>query len=152
MLAHLLRDHFISLHFTRYPSLLPAVRHPAEPRLDSSETVRSNTILTLDQTAGTPGMGILRCLVLLSLSCLAACQTKSSSVVPQPFQSLPPPPTYTEGGFKNPNTATGGYIYSQGTSMNISWWTIHPTVNLFLIYGQDYGNPTWLASEYTHKV
>ena len=45
-----------------------------------------------------------------------------------------------------PDTAHGQYTYMKGTKMNVTWWTTYPQVNLFLIFGQNYDTPYWIAS------
>jgi hypothetical protein len=50
---------------------------------------------------------------------------------------LPPPPDYPDGGFISPNT-TDVYIFSEGSTMNVSWETKYPSINLYLITGTEY--------------
>jgi hypothetical protein len=57
----------------------------------------------------------------------------------QKMERLSPPPKYPDGGFISPNT-TDVYIFSEGSTMNVSWETKYPSINLYLITGTEYNS------------
>jgi hypothetical protein len=69
----------------------------------------------------------------LSLFGLLLCTVASA----QKMEYLSPPPKYPDGGFISPNT-TDVYIFSEGSTMNVSWETKYPSINLYLITGTEY--------------
>ena len=107
-------------------------------------------------------MALLRCLIILGLGSLAACQSSSSyaassssvpvssvassSYAPGVTHTLPPPPDYDDGEFINPDTSKT-QAFTVGSTMNVSWTTKYPSINLYLIYGQDYASPTTCTSK-----
>jgi hypothetical protein len=64
----------------------------------------------------------------------------------QKMEYLSPPPKYPDGGFISPNT-TDVYIFSEGSTMNVSWETKYPSINLYLITGTEYNTARTQLSE-----
>jgi hypothetical protein len=60
---------------------------------------------------------------------------------------LPPPPLYSDGRFISPDTS-GTQIFSEGSTMNVSWTTKYSSVHLYLLSGTDYDNPRTCLCEY----
>ncbi|KEQ95499.1 hypothetical protein AUEXF2481DRAFT_5100 [Aureobasidium subglaciale EXF-2481] len=56
---------------------------------------------------------------------------------------LPAAPSYQDGVFSSPDTAIT-QIVDKGVEMNVTWATSYESVNLYLIFGQDYTNPRGL--------
>lgn len=76
-----------------------------------------------------------------SMECMLLLLFLSSAIAAeQNLKVLPPPPIYSVGGFTSPNTSTT-QVFRPGSQMNVSWYTEYPTVNLYLIYGQNYATP-----------
>ncbi|KAI4728745.1 hypothetical protein E4T49_03527 [Aureobasidium sp. EXF-10728] len=63
----------------------------------------------------------------------------TTTVQAQTTTRLPPAPAYRDGVFTSPNTFNT-QILDKGSEMNITWTTSYKTVNLFVIFGQDYVN------------
>jgi hypothetical protein len=61
---------------------------------------------------------------------------------------LPPAAAYADGSFTSPNNAAT-QILDDGINLNITWSTSFPSVNLYLITGDDYGNSQALTSKNT---
>ena len=64
---------------------------------------------------------------------------------PTPYQSLPPAPNYSAGVFLSPNTATT-QIYTEGSSINVTWETSYKAVNLYFGFNPGYGDPITITS------
>ncbi|KAM0717482.1 hypothetical protein Q7P37_007334 [Cladosporium fusiforme] len=56
---------------------------------------------------------------------------------------LPPPPKYNGGIFNTPDTAKTQQ-FSLGSTMNVSWSTQYPSINLYLIFNAEYDSPRTL--------
>ena len=78
----------------------------------------------------------------LSLVYAPLAETQSTSY-------LPPPPLYDDGRFLSPDTSRT-QIFSEGSTMNVSWTTRFPSVHLYLLSGTDYNNPTTCLCEYRY--
>lgn len=75
--------------------------------------------------------GSLQYVLLLSLGSIVRGQT---------YSTLPSPPHYDDGAFTSPNTSTT-QVFTNGSKMNVSWYTDYEKVNLYFIYGTDYNKP-----------
>lgn len=74
--------------------------------------------------------------LLLSFATIARGQTTTA---------FPAPSLYPDGAFLVPDTVRLP-ILDQGTQLNITWTTTYESVNLYLIFGQDYNQPKALTS------
>jgi len=81
---------------------------------------------------------------LLTFCCSVVAQTTTYSV-------LPAPSSYADGNFTNPDTANT-QVFSQGSSMNVSWTTDYTNVNLYLIFGGNYNTPWTCTSKCSHDM
>ncbi|KEQ91089.1 hypothetical protein AUEXF2481DRAFT_33408 [Aureobasidium subglaciale EXF-2481] len=90
-----------------------------------------------------------RCQALLVIwLCSLYDQAKCSTVAP--YSSLPPDPVYpsNSGTFTWPRGASTG-TFTEGSTMNISWTTDFPNVNLWLIIDKAWAAPVSLVSSYS---
>lgn len=90
---------------------------------------------------------------MLHLILLVASQLQRAlSQTPSPYADLPATPLIntTVGSFLWPAGETG--IFTEGSLMNVSWTTLNPSINIYLLVNQSWDTPIALVSEYSDTL